>query len=146
MTEEGTGWRPEEGETIKGRIIDLSRAWSDQGAGSWYPLVTIKAEDGKVTNIHCFHHTLRTRLLDRQPKIGDRLEITYHGKRETKDGKRTVAVYSIETPDTQIDTGAFWQGMGAAATAPIVRPAEDMALRPEDQMEIPEIADDDIPF
>ena len=139
MTEEGTGWRPEEGETLSGRIIDLSRAWSDQGAGSWYPLVTVKDKDGKVTNVHCFHHTLKTRLLDRQPKVGDRIEITYHGKRETKDGKRMVAIYSIETPDTQIDSGAFWQQMGASQTAPVIPPRED-------QMEIPEIADDDIPF
>jgi len=137
--DEGTGWRPEEGERVEGKIIDLTRAWSDQGTGGWYPLVVLKKADGSIVNIHCFHHTLRTRLLDRQPKVGERLIVTFHGKRETRDGKRTVAIYSVETPDTQVDSASFWQSLGAAT--PAATPAQPVV----DQLEIPEM-DEDAPF
>jgi|SRR5215469_10658589 len=136
--EEASGWRPVEGEKIEGKIIDLTRTWSDQ-SNSWYPIVVLKKGDGSVVNVHCFHYTLRTRLLDRQPKIGDRLIIAFHGKRPTKDGKRTVAIYSVETPDTQVDTKSFWKGMGAGQ--PATKPTK------EEQLEIPEYDEnDDIPF
>jgi len=136
---EAQGWRPEEGETISGVIVDLTKAWSDQGAGSFYPLVTVKTPEGKYVNIHCFHHTLKTRLLDRKPKVGERLVVTYHGKRETRDGKRSVSIYSVETPDTVIDSQAFWQGLGAAS------PNRDAMQQTQQQqsLDVPEFDPDD---
>src|ERR1700749_2247450 len=101
------GWRPEEGDSITGKVTNLDLGWSDHQNAS-YPIVTLEGDDGTLTSVHAFHAVLQSRLKSARPKLGDRLTITFHGKRETKDGKRTVAVYSVEAPDRGGDAEAFW--------------------------------------
>lgn len=107
------GWRPEDGDTLDGRVIELGRGWSDQ-AGEYYPIITIETEDGERVNVHAFHAILKNALMDKQPHTGDRIIITYHGKRPTRaDANRMVAIYTLETPDREQDAGKFWNGLGS---------------------------------
>lgn len=110
---ETEGWRPNEGDTIRGPVVNVSRAWSDW-TQSYYPLVTIHDENtDKDVDLHAFHHTLQSRLMEAKPKVGDMLEVTYLGKRATKDGKREVAIYRVNVPGA---TGEeVWNALSAQA-------------------------------
>jgi len=128
-----SGWRPEPGDVVSGRIVAVSRGWSDW-TNSYYPLVTIHddAQDRNI-DVHCFHQTLESRLMEVRPKVGERLEIVYHGKTQTKDGKRTVAIYSVTCPDA---TGQeVWDALDRQPTNAAKAGATGQAP-----------ADDDIPF
>jgi hypothetical protein len=131
---EGQGWRPTEGDVITGKIVAVGKAWSDW-TNSFYPLVTIHDEDqGKDVDVHAFHHTLQSALMENKPKVGDRVSIAYLGKRATKDGKRQVAIYRVTLPDA---TGTeVWESLEGQ------RPAAAAAAK---QGELPGY-DEDIPF
>lgn len=132
---EPAGWRPGPGDTIRGHIVALDQGWSDQGAKS-YPIVTLRTEGGGMTRVHAFHAVLAARLGEIKPEIGDRLEITYDGKRPSKrDPTRQLAVYKVAAPDRKQDAAAFWQGLGAA------NPARDATAGEQTQL-----ADDDPGF
>lgn len=100
------GWRPSAGDSITGKVFSLERGWSDY-QGEFYPIVTIEQSDGKRVNVHAFHAVLKNRLAAVRPGIGDTLTITYHGQRDSKDGRRRVSIYSVNTDKPQ-DAEAFW--------------------------------------
>lgn len=116
------GWRPDEGDTLTGKVTALDKGWSDY-ASSFYPIVTIQPDSGAAVNVHCFHHVLRNRMRAIRPGIGDRLTVTYHGQRDTKDGKRKVSLYTVESDKPQ-DADAFW-GSEPALVIPTPAPPED---------------------
>ncbi len=132
------GWRPEPGDMLVGTVAAVSRAWSDW-SNSFYPLVTIKDEDGKHTDVHAFHHTLKSRLMEVKPKVGERIEVVYEGKTKTKDGKREVAVYRVTFPDA---TGEeVWSSLDEQDS----RAAR--AARPQSEIPVDtDGLDEDIPF
>jgi hypothetical protein len=106
------GWRPEPGDTIAGKIVSTDKGWSDF-KNAFYPILTIQTAEGEIS-VHCFHQTLLSRLKAMRPKIGDDISITYQGKRETKDGKRTAAIYSVKGPDHGEAT--YWDDMDDGRT------------------------------
>ncbi len=129
------GWRPEPGQVIVGEVTDVSRAWSDYRNG-YYPIVTIQPEgDGnpEPVAVHAFHDVLLRRMVELRPKVGERIGIKFDGQRETKDGKRSVSIYTVK-----ID------GRGAANPEAIWDSIEDPS-RATDQPQQPQ-QDDDIPF
>jgi hypothetical protein len=132
---ESTGWRPEEGDVLKGKVVSVSRAWSDW-TNSFYPLVTIHDETrDEDVDVHAFHATLQSRLMETKPKVGDELEISYLGKRPTKDKKREVAIYRVTVPGA---TGAeVWDGLERQQSANAAAATQGT---------LPDTADDDIPF
>lgn len=131
--DESTGWRPSPGDTLAGPIVAITKAWSDW-TNSFYPLVTIHDEtQDKDIDVHCFHHTLQSRLMETRPKVGDKLEIAYLGKQRTKDGKRTVAVYRLNVPGA--DGQAVWDSLDAQTPA-AARAAKQGSI-PDTQEEIP---------
>lgn len=141
--EETEGWRPEAGDVLTGTVDAVSKAWSDW-SNSFYPLLTIKTDDGKLVDVHAFHATLQSRLMELKPKVGDALEIVYIGKRPTKDGKREVAVYKVKAPDA---TGEeVWGDLSTqdARAARSARPTSDVP--PDMDGLTPNVGDDDIPF
>ena len=111
VDEESRGWRPEEGDIVSGHIVAVTKAWSDW-TDSFYPLVTIHdTQSDKEVDVHCFHQTLQSALMENRPKVGDKIEIAYLGKRKTRDDKRTVAIYRVSLPDA---TGAeVWDALQA---------------------------------
>lgn len=145
-TVESEGWRPEDGDVLTGTVNAVSKAWSEW-TNSFYPLVTIDTGD-KLVDVHAFHDVLRSRLMETQPKVGDKLEIAYLGKRPTKDGKREVAVYKVTVPG---ETGeAVWADLNgqsrrnAAAAVTGDVPADETDLPGSDQPQLG--SDEDIPF
>ena len=139
------GWRPEADEVLTGTVVSLDKGWSDY-KGAFYPIVTLKQEDGTVTNVHCFHAVLERRMIALSPAIGDKLRITYHGKAKTKDGKREVSNYTVESNRKQ-DAAGFWGSLsGVPSSAKKSRPPE-VPIDASDftQGEL-EAEDEDIPF
>lgn len=120
------GWRPEPGDELTGKIVDLSIATSTQrdrnGNYPQYPLLLIQEEDGHEVFVHCFHQTLQKALLERRPEIGHRIRIKFHGKQTLKsDSARSVAIYSLDLPDTPRKASDIYdrlEAMPARRTAP----------------------------
>lgn len=142
------GWRPDEGELIVGKVVELG-----VGNGQWgqYPIVTIRdASTDEDVAVHGFHHSLRNRLLELKPRQGERIGIQYKGKRASKSHPgQMVAVYivRIDGRDAEDAWGALTPAGEPVATperAPqeTTLPLEASAFAPE-----PVTPDsDDIPF
>lgn len=109
------GWRPEEGDKIVGKVVDLGRGWSDYKDG-FYPIVTVHDEEqDKDIAIHCFQTVLERKMREFKPKVGERIGIEFQGKRPTKNGKNQVAVYIVKVQGRTVDP---WDeaGQGRQAT------------------------------
>lgn len=83
-------WRPDPGDHVAGTVIGL-----DEGSnfkGEPYPIVTLDIGDGQAVKVHALHQVLQQELAKRAPRVGDPLEVTYHGQPDGKDYHRyTVA-------------------------------------------------------
>lgn len=148
MTEESSGWRPDPGARIAGKVVDI--ATGDGGYGP-YPIVTIVTGAGDEVAVHAFHQVLRTELARRRPKVGTELAITYVGEQPSKDGRGKYHVYRVSGGETQ---GYDWdqdlpedqRGGGGASAEPAV------PIEPEPvPVAVPAVAgdvseDDDLPF
>ena len=97
------GWRPEPGDTVIGIVRSVDSGWSDWINGS-YPILTIVPENGDdPVAVHCFQTTLKNAVLSKRPAVGSRVGIRFHGKKETQDGKREVAVYAFRVEGQSAD-------------------------------------------
>ena len=76
------GWQHEVDVPLRGAVTGISER---EGKYGTYKIVTAEKEDGDAVAIHAFHSVLAQELTD--VKVGDRLEVTYLGKRESKAGK-----------------------------------------------------------
>ncbi len=84
------GWRPQPGEKVRGKLVDLaSRERDDAFGGGQYAILTIELDesarikDGTVDDfvaIHALHEVLERELARIRPKLGDELGILYQGK------------------------------------------------------------------
>lgn len=117
--ENARGWRPEVGNVITGKVVDIARGWSDQKE-AFYPIVTIEPENpvrvakvdkfGKPLEdqyekttapvaVHCFHTVLYMRVVELKPEIGERIGIKF-AKDTVKDKNskkgNTPAVYNVK--------------------------------------------------
>lgn len=108
------GWRPNPGDSITGKVLDLT---TGQGDYAKYPIVTLQTKDGEV-NVHAFHHTLKNRLREMRPKRGHTLTITFLGEvPQTRksdgepimvDGKpKTLMMYSADSPEFEFNWDTF---------------------------------------
>lgn len=143
----------EPGDTIMGKIVDVTEAWSDQRRdpvtnrpGSMYPLLTVEAEEAtgyddlpRELKVHCFGAVLFNEVMRKQPGIGERIRITYTGTGEAKPGQNPPELYQVR----------------AAANSDVARRAYDKIGQPGvaprgSQHTQPELAADeaadDIPF
>lgn len=109
-TNQPEGWRPSDGATVSGPIVELNAGWSDYHQSN-YPIVVIedRNQDGKLVAVHAFHQVLWRRLAQLKPKTGETLTITYHGQKDSKDGKRKVSLYSANIEGR--DVGLDWNSM-----------------------------------
>lgn len=121
-----TSWKPQPGDSITGRIEDISE--HDAGYGT-YPILELATDAGTVS-VHCFHDVLKNELARLAPDIGDTLTITYQGKHLEKGYHR----YRVRDGDG-VGHGINWSRYGSPDTQP---------LKPEPGAG--QEGDDDIPF
>lgn len=94
------GWRPSEGDIVRGTITDITMATSDYN-GSKYPIIEIQTEDGAVA-VHGFHAVLRNKLAQLKPMPGETIAIKYIGKSKkepTTKGMSPPELYVAKMPE-----------------------------------------------
>lgn len=106
------GWRPQPGDSIKGKVVDLDVR---DGAYGRYPLVTLETDRGQVT-VHAFHEVLASELARRSPKPGDVIEVAYRGKHPDKG-------YHLYSVSGDGDLAFNWNQFGDTAFVPDPDPA-----------------------
>lgn len=110
------GWRPEPGQTVTGKVLDLTTG-GDASEYGRYPIVVLSTKDGDVA-VHAFHHTLKNRLREMRPKRGHTLSITFHGMVEqtdrngdpvyARDGEvKRLAMYTADSPEFEFNWDSF---------------------------------------
>ena len=88
-------WRPDAGDEISGRVVQLDARESDYGP---YPILTLEDEGGTQVAVHCVHGVLRREIARRyEPTaiVGQQMRIKYEGKQKTRDGKRDFHNYRV---------------------------------------------------
>lgn len=140
-------WRPDAGDTIIGRVVDLQLR-----TGDWEPywIVTLELDDGERQAVHAFHFVLAEELRKIRPQIGHRIAIKYLGK---PDGKR-YENYRVATENKpEVDWGASPDPGASPDGAATDRPVEPDIPSATDALaaSMPAAvasgpADDDIPF
>lgn len=109
-------WRPSVGDVLEGTVIDVDAGWSDQSEG-FYPIVKVAREGtGETVTVHAFHQKLAERLKLLRPSSGEKIIISYDGEVPTKDGKRTVNLYTVDQPGKDT-TAAVWDRIDPTAGA-----------------------------
>lgn len=89
-------WRPEEGEKLVGKVLSIVERISSYDGVTPYPLLEVLDEaSGKVLQVHVFHEVLLGKLMEQQPKIGERVGIKYIRKGE----KYHEYVFRVDRPD-----------------------------------------------
>lgn len=138
------GWRPEEGDTLIGRVTEVATGRSQFGGGGKYPIITVQPEEGAPVAVHCFHAALKARVLDLKPMPGERIGVKFVGKRPHKtDPSLTVADYIVKVEGrTTTDAYAGMEEPAAPRTDVPVNPQDFAPASPASQAQ----ADDDIPF
>lgn len=115
VTQNG-GWRPEPGDRLTGKVVDITTGGEGSEYGR-YPIVVLATKDGDVA-VHAFHFTLRNRLREMRPKIGHTLDIVFHGEEEqtnkngdpilAQDGSvKTLNRYSVDSPEFEFNWDAI---------------------------------------
>lgn len=80
-----TAWRPDVGDKLIGRVINVEIAGQDSSFGA-YPLLTVRTDaSGELVNVHAFHGVLRKELARKGVGEGDRVGLKYLGTAEGGD-------------------------------------------------------------
>lgn len=110
-------WEPAPGQTIDGTVVHIGTRESQYGH---YPVVTLAvafAEDPEAVSyvaVRAFHSTLKSALYEVKPNVGDRLIITYGGRKESKTRRDSNGnpvsyhVYTVIDPDAAPAEEFFW--------------------------------------
>jgi len=112
------GWRPEPGDVLRGKVVDVTRTQDRFNADKTYPIVTIEREDGEQVAVHAFHIVLQNALRQVRPMPGDSLAIKYGGRKARKgddeattDDRDKFHVYQVRK--LNVTANELW---GAVAT------------------------------
>lgn len=108
------GWRPSPGDILTGNLVDITIGGTGANSLGTYPIITLRKKDGREVAVHAFHHTLRNRLKEMRPAIGDDLTITYLGPQDQtdrdgnpktdRDGRQmTLEMYEVKSPQFEFD-------------------------------------------
>ena len=101
-------WEPASGQTIDGTVAHLGQRESQYGP---YLVVTLEVpseEDPEAVSyvaVRAFHGTLKSALYELKPSVGDRLTITYGGRKASKNRKDSAGepvkyhVYTVIDPN-----------------------------------------------
>jgi len=116
--EAAQGWNPSEGDTLVGTVLSIKV--SQPNEYGIYPILTLALEDGTPVAVHCFHQTLKERLLEKRPAPGEKVAIQYIGTKESKnrtDNKGNPVEYHnyavvVDRP-TDTEAQATWDAFGS---------------------------------
>jgi hypothetical protein len=84
-------WRPEPGDKLIGRVVELGERTTEYGT---YPIVTVQTDEGERFAAHAIHTVLASQLAGKRPKVGERIGIVYRGK--VKGDEREYHSYRVE--------------------------------------------------
>lgn len=129
---DNTSWKPQPGDTITGRIEDISE--HDAGYGR-YPILELATGTGTVA-VHAFHDVLKAELARLAPEIGDTVTIAY----KVKHLERGYHQYRVRDGDGR-GRGINWSHYGDATGTEA--PQSDV---PGHEQPAKEVGEDDIPF
>lgn len=120
-----------EGDTIMGRLIDVTEAWSNQRRdpqtgqpGSWYPLLTIHATEATgysppvELKVHCFGAVLYHEVMRKRPQLGEQIRITYKGAGEARAGQNPPELYVVRGGGPDAADRAYSRIEGGGGSAP----------------------------
>lgn len=111
-------WVPvEPGDSIRGKVVEITAAWSDvqydqkDPDSGFYPLLRIDIAEGEATGypappegpdvlaVHCFSAVLQGRVLEQEPAYGEEVIIRFEGTSENaKKGQNPADLYRLEMP------------------------------------------------
>jgi hypothetical protein len=129
------GWRPKEGDKLVGKVTDLTLGWSDYTQSN-YPIVTVHDEDkDEDVAIHCFHYVLKKKMEELKPQVGERIGVAMTGSKPSKDGRRTITLYSVKVEGRSTD---IW-----GATPDVTPPKSAPSVEEVGEVSIP---DDEVPY
>jgi len=98
---DATEWRPEEGDTLKGTLLQVDAVITRYGTA--FKIYVSEHATGEVFQVFASHSMLKEELLAHAPSVGKGLVIRYDGKAEGEYGKQTyyVVVERIADPDDE---------------------------------------------
>lgn len=143
-------WKPEEGDTLVGTIVEIDQRDSDYGHGQ-YPIITVAREDGLEFAFHAFHSVAKNELARLEPVTGEKIGIKYLGEKTPKGGGKAYKSYRIKI-DRTAETGRTidWSAMKSDSDREMqAAGAERAEAPPAAATRVPTPAppaDDDIPF
>lgn len=130
------GWKPNEGDKLIGKVIGLSKGWSDYQE-QYYPIIMIHDDETNTdVSVHAFHSALANRLMALKPEVGETIGIKMGPKVPLKrNPAQSVQTYTVKVKGR---SEKIWEDMkdprAAAATAATQAPVGAAQ------------SDDDIPF
>lgn len=143
------GWMPEEGDLLIGTVLRLSKGWSDYKQG-FYPIITVQPDALRSSPIprtkddadyvgpiaiHGFQFVLEDKFTALRPAPGEVIGIKVGPKVPTKDGKRTVATYTVQVEGRSEE---IWDEIkGPRATTPVISPNAPVSESVGQDEEIP---------
>lgn len=122
-------WRPEPGDKLVGRVVEISERQSEYDDGP-YPIVTVETDEGEQFAFHGFHTVAKSELAKQRPRVDERIGIAYHGKHADRGYERYRVIVERENSGPDWDTiGVHAEAETATQTAiEFERDARDAAL------------------
>jgi hypothetical protein len=116
-------WKPAPGDKLVGTVTEVGER--DGGFGS-YPIIGVLTDAGDEFNCHAYHTVLRNEVAKQRPRVGDRIGIAYHGKKDgEKDGEKGYERYRVIVEHAaQPDTEPDWDRHASEAQAELDRAEE----------------------
>lgn len=130
-------WRPKtKGDALEGVVTDRTGNVTQYGS---YEILTVVQDDGPELAWHAFHAVGAGELQKKNPVIGDRVCVVYHGKGEAKEGQSAPHLYRVAVESTNGNaedgmTGAPWlpEDDGPASSQNAVHEGQDIFGGPDD--------------
>lgn len=89
----------EEGDELRGKVIDLDTAWSDARAKNhpdgWYPLLTVVREDDKIVKWHAFETVAYNEVIKHEPMPGETIRVVYLGEGKAKENQSAPKLFKL---------------------------------------------------
>lgn len=118
-------WMPEAGDTLVGTLEGYTTGRSKHpDLPDSYPIALVRDEDtGEVVSVHIVLTAIRGQFENADPKVGERIAVSYRGKVESKETGRSYHNYrvTVDRPDAG-ETAKSFADMAAATPDPVTEP------------------------
>jgi len=106
-------WRPSEGDSIAGTVVDIASHEHPEYGTS--PVITVLTEAGDEYVWHAFGTVAKAELAKRRPKVGDTIGVKFCGVPEGRSYKlwRVVVEHLEPEPAKELDWDAVAESAGA---------------------------------